>query len=331
MMSFIICGTFLGGMILVNNSVLQNTIDLSHYEKWVVAGGMIGFVLFFTENITDAGLSRTLLEMVGSNHFQRISHKITFNQGASIASLFLWPFALVIFRRFGMATAILIIGFCIAAILIGETIAPIIATIFGLIAFSLVVLAGRLGPKILLGIIVIYTMLVPALPSFLPDPRDSESSITRFYSSSDFHRFIIWNTAVEHIEEKPLLGGGLDTTRALYSNKDMTQFQAVIKSTGKKLSFVAEPIPLHPHNAFLQLWIELGVVGAGLLAILLFEILRRMQRSIKSRWEAAAGYGLFVTGVTVSSLSYGIWQSWWLGSLFLAAASMAAAIKNSPN
>ena len=91
----------------------------------------------------------------------------------------------------------------------------------------------------------------------------------------------------------------------------------------------AEPIPLHPHNAILQVWLELGFVGAGLLAFFLVKILILVQKVTSNRWEAAVCYGIFTNGLTISSLSYGIWQSWWLGSLFLAGAFMAATIQGS--
>ena len=104
-----------------------------------------------------------------------------------------------------------------------------------------------------------------------------------------------------------------------------------MKATGKIAGIFAEPIPLHPHNAFLQVWLELGVVGAGLLAFFLVKILILVQRVTRNHWEAAVCYGVFSTGLTISNSSYGIWQSWWLGSLLLVGAFMAATIQGSEN
>ena len=104
-----------------------------------------------------------------------------------------------------------------------------------------------------------------------------------------------------------------------------------MKATGESRNIFAEPIPLHPHNAFLQVWLELGVGGAGLLAFFLVKILILVQRVTRNHWEAAVCYGVLTSGLTISSLSYGIWQSWWLGSLFLAGAFMAATIQGSAN
>ena len=104
-----------------------------------------------------------------------------------------------------------------------------------------------------------------------------------------------------------------------------------MKATGESRNIFAEPIPLHPHNAILQVWLELGAVGAGFLAFFLVEILHLVQRVTQNRWEAAVCYGIFTSGLTISSLSYGIWQSWWLASLLLAAAFMAVIVEGSAN
>ena len=88
---------------------------------------------------------------------------------------------------------------------------------------------------------------------------------------------MIWNTTYKHIKDKPIFGHGLDSTRALYSHEDRIFPKVIMKATGESKKIIAEPIPLHPHNAILQVWLELGVVGAGLLAFLLVKILNLVQ------------------------------------------------------
>ena len=195
---------------------------------------------------------------------------------------------------------------------------------------------------------------MPAIPKLLPDPEDPQSNLSQYYAFSDLHRYLIWKTTVSHIKNKPIFGHGLNSTRGLYSREDKINYYIIENNrTGKSLTIYsepvphhsqyhlnnkihekrtqiyAEPIPLHPHNAFLQLWLELGVVGAGLLAFFLVKILILVQRVTRNHWEAAVCYGIFTSGLTISSLSYGIWQSWWLGSLFLAGAFMTVTIQGS--
>ena len=333
-MSAIICGTIFVGMLLANISILKDFKDKILFEKWFVAGGLIGFTLLCVENLTNAGLSRFAYELFGLNRDIRLAGRfgpLIFNPGMSAASLYLWPLGLILFRQYSKVIFIPVVGFCFLGIFLGVSTAPILALIVGLSTMIITGLANRFGPKLLVFATAIYTLLAPAIPNLLPDPTDPQSNLSRYYALSDIHRYLIWNTTYNHIKDKPIFGHGLDSTRALYSHEDRITTKVIMKATGESAGILAEPIPLHPHNAILQVWLELGVVGAGLLAFFLVKILNLVQKVTRNHWEAAVCYGVFTSGLTIASLSYGIWQSWWLGSLFLAGAFMAVTIQGSAN
>ncbi len=88
-----------------------------------------------------------------------------------------------------------------------------------------------------------------------------------------------------------------------------------------------EPIPLHPHNAVLQVWLEMGAVGALIGLGLLLSILRAIVRIKDNRLYRAAALGMFSYGLALGSLSFGIWQSWWLTSILLSAAYLIATME----
>ena len=69
------------------------------------------------------------------------------------------------------------------------------------------------------------------------------------------HRLLIWSFAGDRIAERPLAGWGLDSSRTIPGGRDPIR-------PGETW------MPLHPHNAPLQLWLELGVPGAVLFALL---------------------------------------------------------------
>ena len=332
-MSVIIWGTIIIGMLLANNSILRDSRDKTLFEKWFVAGGLIGFTLLFVENITNAGLSGRVYELFGSNRDVLVNQygPLGLNSGMSVASLYLWPLGLILFRRYSKVISVPVVGLCFFGIYLGVSTAPILALIVGLSTMIITGLANRFGPKLLIFATAMFTLLAPAIPSLLPNPTDPQSSLSRYYALSDIHRYMIWNTTYNHIKDKPIFGHGLDSTRALYSHEDKITTEVTMKATGESAGIHAEPIPLHPHNAILQVWLELGVVGAGLLAFFLVKILNLVQKVTRNHWEAAVCYGVFTSGLTISSLSYGIWQSWWLGSLFLAGAFMAVTIQGSTN
>jgi O-antigen ligase len=88
-------------------------------------------------------------------------------------------------------------------------------------------------------------------------------------------------------------------------------------------------IPLHTHNAQLQLWLELGAIGAALAGVffcwLAYGVVRLSQRS---RAEAAMAAAALVSYLVIGGLSFGVWQEWWLGlgAMTLIACGLARAV-----
>jgi exopolysaccharide production protein ExoQ len=117
------------------------------------------------------------------------------------------------------------------------------------------------------------------------------------------HRLLIWSFAGDRIAERALVGWGLDASRAIPGGKDPIR-------SGESW------LPLHPHNAALQLWLELGVPGAVLFALLIAVVWRALaDASWPHLFAAAAGASLTI-GLVGCFATYGIWQEWWLGTLW---------------
>lgn len=79
-----------------------------------------------------------------------------------------------------------------------------------------------------------------------------------------------------------------------------------------------EALPLHPHNGAIQIWLELGFIGALLAAFLSFKIIKNFWGKAHSKKEVAYALGLYSSSFTMICVSYGLWQSWWLSGLFIA-------------
>jgi exopolysaccharide production protein ExoQ len=117
------------------------------------------------------------------------------------------------------------------------------------------------------------------------------------------HRLLIWSFVGDRIAEHPLVGWGLDSSRAIPGGKDPIEAGATW-------------LPLHPHNAPLQLWLELGVPGAVLFALMAACAWLALARASWPRLLAAATGGSLATGLVASFATYGIWQEWWQGTLW---------------
>jgi exopolysaccharide production protein ExoQ len=117
------------------------------------------------------------------------------------------------------------------------------------------------------------------------------------------HRLLIWSFVGDRIAEHPLSGWGLDSSRAIPGGKDPIEAGAAW-------------LPLHPHNAPLQLWLELGVPGAVLFSLLAASAWLALGRAAWPRLFGAAAGGALATGFVASLATYGIWQEWWQGTLW---------------
>jgi len=116
------------------------------------------------------------------------------------------------------------------------------------------------------------------------------------------HRLLIWSFAGDRIAERPLTGWGLDSSRAIPGGDDPIR-------PGETW------MPLHPHNAALQVWLELGAPGTVLFALLAGIVWRALSRvEWPALFAAAAGGSLSIAFVGCFA-TYGIWQEWWLGTL----------------
>jgi O-antigen ligase len=122
------------------------------------------------------------------------------------------------------------------------------------------------------------------------------------------HRLLIWSFAGDRIAERPLTGWGLDSSRAIPGGDEPIR-------PGETW------MPLHPHNAALQVWLELGAPGAVLFALLVATLWGTLARVEWPGLFAAAAGGSLTIAFVGCFATYGIWQEWWLGtwsfSLFL--------------
>ena len=180
----------------------------------------------------------------------------------------------------------------------------------------------RRAPALLMGglmavaIVAAPAVLGPVLRAGFPADRMNPSAA---------HRMLVWYFVNQKIADQPFLGWGTEASRSLPDGKhppparllehfflDGPDVAPWIRS--------AELLPLHPHNGALQVWLELGLMGAllaGLLALFLGRAASRIA------WPGVGAAMLAAYSVT-ALLSFGIWQEWWLGVQFMALCGVLA-------
>ncbi len=125
------------------------------------------------------------------------------------------------------------------------------------------------------------------------------------------YRVQIWWFVSERIYEKPLWGWGFDAARR------MPDFG--VDPYGDK----PHVIPTHPHQAFLQAWLELGIPGALLLCAWFALAWKRLAGL--ARCTCAAALGLTGGLMAVAATAFGLWQGHTLAILVLSVALFAFA------
>ena len=249
--------------------------------------------------------------------FTKGGYLLALKPGLAATALFFWPWALAVRDRFRVSVTGPAIAVALGLIVYAANYAVVMALVAGVCVFILGWCLPRIMPWALAGVVALGVVFAPLVPGLLPNPFEKGPHL-RWLNPSSAQRIIIWNNAVVHIKEKPVLGAGFDATRALYGKNDRVVYKFPDEIAGQPWGpTMHEPIPLHPHNAVLQVWLELGAVGAAIILVLLLAVIRAIDRTIEDRVRRAAALGALTTWLVVASISFGIWQSWWLASIFL--------------
>ncbi len=128
-------------------------------------------------------------------------------------------------------------------------------------------------------------------------------------------RIIIWDYTAKRVLENPVLGVGTYSTRFIHA--------AHIKNepTWAKDLLVRPETRDHPHCVYLQVWYELGLIGAFLFGWMGLAILR----GIKSSATQVQPFLLthFAMTAVLIGPTYGMWQSWFQFSIAAAAVALA--------
>lgn len=190
------------------------------------------------------------------------------------------------------------------------------------VAFGVALVAGAVGwrlPRVaalcllfgIAGLALVLPLVAPAGPGIAAIERAAP-----LLPESAIHRFAIWRFAGDRIAERPLLGWGMDASRAIPGGK--TPVYRLYPEL--HINHVAQAMPLHPHDAALQWRLELGLPGVALILALLGCVLWPAARQAMPGWRRALVFAYVGAAATVALLSFGAWQAWWLSALWLGAA-----------
>lgn len=304
--------------------------ELQTARKLLAIGASAGLALMLIEQVSGMSMFRAYQWLTGHGWPPAKGLTAHLSATSALASLFAWPSALAIWRLSHRVPAVLFTLVLAGTLALDEADAPLVAFALGAAALGCVIVFGRRVPKILAALMVAATLFAPFIVGSIPDPRQTDAQLPGL-SKSALHRVIIWHNTVDIIRDHPVLGIGFDATRTLFGpeTRQWVRFGVDENSpTGEAFSNFFEPIPLHPHNGVLQIWLETGLIGAVLFAAFVVVVLARIWQ-LESTEAVAVGTAMLVSGMFIFTISFGAWQAWWNCGIVLAFVAFWTATRSS--
>jgi O-antigen ligase len=289
-----LAGLFAVGLALI--AAAPRVAEPERLLRWFVAGLILAMLLAGVQWMTKGALTQPF----GGRAF----YTPKLNQVENGLDLVVLPLAAVLWLRGRRILAILAMAAVGALVLLLAGDAGHLALLLGIVAALLVYAARRWVARaaaLTAAVAILATPLVlPGLGAI--EPVRVEAQEIKF---SAWHRLEIWSFVGSRIAERPVLGWGLDSSRAIPGGKALTPESR-------------ELLPLHPHNAPLQLWVELGLPGALLAALLAARIWLALAAAAWPRLYAAAAGGSLAAASVVALGAYSVWAEWWIATELLA-------------
>jgi len=195
--------------------------------------------------------------------------------------------------------------------------AALVAMTASVIGISIAHFQRKLASIIVGGMFVILLLGTPFLV-YQFTANKSVNEIGQFsyelkLPNSTTHRLLIWQFVTQRIFEKPFLGWGMNTARQIPGSGEKYTLKVDTPNNKKIVLFRESFMPLHPHNSSLQIWLELGAVGAIIVAVFGWIFIRKLEDDDTD----PVLFGVVISILAFNFISFGVWQSWWISTQFL--------------
>jgi len=283
--------------------MIRGTVLSSRLMKGLFWGSILAFALLALEPLTSIA-SEWIFPLAHKTKEFSLAH---FNRTFLALALFSWLAAPWLTKRFGHAIygilppiAVWLLNFT------GES----DTVLLGLIPSIAVYLAALWRPRWVLNATFLFAAAV-LLSAPLLYPAIFELTVN--LSTNDkfglLVRAEIWDAVAGFVTQAPLFGHGMNST---------------IRSDTIEIAnrFFSDTIIYHPHNAFLQVWADMGLAGALAMTGILWAMWRGLARASDDRLPHILG--LFCFAVAAFVTTHSLWAAWWLGLLAMTLANAVA-------
>jgi O-antigen ligase len=227
--------------------------------RWAALGLALGLAAALFDDATNHALRAAVRGIAEPPPALAFGLKNAVSVLGLLAPLALGHAALPGWARLGLAAGLIVVAW----LLPGES--ARLAALAGLAATAVALWLPRwTGPALGIGAALLL-LLAPLLVRW-GFAGGLDASALPFSAS---HRLLIWDFTTSRILQSPLIGWGMESARAIPGGAGAPA-AALLERFGLLAATeqfnTVQIMPLHPHNAALQVWLELGLVGAALAA-----------------------------------------------------------------
>jgi len=274
--------------------------DLRKFGRLAFYGFGLGLGVYLFESFFNSALYN--LTHPGNTDVPDVKH----NKAAVLVSLWLLAVAPTGLLKAGNVQRLVFAGLsALTFFAVFQSQSETAQMIFAGLPFLILVLyflPARIGMTLALSCVITLMVTMPFIATGIY--KNTDWLNTTFIDRSLKSRLEIWNQASSRAFEKPIFGWGLDASPKL-PNRDDTSL------------LYEENLPithLHPHNAPIQIWFEMGLAGIAAfcgLFILLYGRLKKITVPMAQKYGAFFGSVLFLYTLAI----WGIWQTWFIATL----------------
>lgn len=280
------------------------------------------FAVFFSM-LTAATAAALMFEALTDGYMRRVipptdespyrwKDLIALGRGVTAVAPLVFPAAVIVRKLTGSWAVALSPA---AALFIAATHFTVFANVAALFAGAVAFIVAAARPKscaaALAALIIGSLALAPFIAASAPADVYSEAAANALPASWE-QRIAVWKAASDRaLNECMPLGCGADYARA---------WSAEGATVAVRASTIPLPeMPIHPHNVFIQVWLELGLPGVFAMIFALGAAARALLKSKIDRLAMAAVCG--ASGVSFISVMFeaSLWQVWRLAVFALAA------------
>ncbi len=265
------------------------------WRRWLrvtlVTSTVLIALILGLEALSGAEFYRVLTTKIGEDY--DLAWRIrNVGQGGYVLLLLFWPVAVLLYRWEQKKWLIgLVLGTGLCALSFDRS-AQIMAILASGVVFAATLWRSKVMTLLVPALMAISIVGMPTLMSALLGSLPQESLPTSW-----LQRVVMWQFTVDQIFQNALWGYGLDASRT---------FEKVVSVRGVEMT----QIQLHPHNAALQIWLELGAIGSVLASFTILALTPLLQPL--SRLDRAMVLASLTSFFVIANFSFGLWQEWWI-------------------